>query len=93
MLKHRTGGKFAGSHSGVIDAAVRVVDTVANQVEVTKIVLVIIKGVKSKINRLKFKPIKAGLEVKLYGNSGLQILYIYTSDPDKIISVIESAFT
>lgn len=91
MAKHRAGGKFASSHTTVIDAAAVVVDIAKKQPEVTKVVLGIIEGVKSKKNRLKFKPIQAGLEVKVYGNSGLQTLYIYTSDPGKVRGAIESA--
>ncbi|MBP6859071.1 MAG: hypothetical protein KBC69_00395 [Candidatus Magasanikbacteria bacterium] len=93
MPKHRAGGKFSGSHATIIDAAEVVADAAVKQLEVTKVVLGIIEGnVKSKQMRLKFKPVTAGWEIKVYGRISIQTLYVYTSDPEATKSAIERAF-
>lgn len=92
MPKHRAGGKFTGSHTTIIDAALVVADTAAKQEEVSKISLGIIEAASSKKMRLKFKPIPAGWEVIVYGRMTLQFIRVFTSDPKKTKNAIEMKF-
>ena len=93
MPNHRAGGKFAGSHSTLIDAAVVVADTAAARPEVSKIVLgFIIGGKKNRRPRVKITPIQAGLRVVVCGNIAIQEMYVYTSDPPLTQKAIEAAF-
>lgn len=78
--KHRLGGKFSGSHSTVIDHAVRVVDKAARLEEVSKIVLGMIDHAKSRRPRITFKEIPAGLDVIVHGPISKQTIYVYTSN-------------
>lgn len=89
---HRQGGKFTGSHTTIIDAAAVVVDTAKRREEVTKICLSIIQNVRSNGRRLKFKSIQAGWQVIIYGNTYMQDVYIYTSNPETTKQAIEQAF-
>ncbi len=91
MPKHRSGGKIAGSHSTLIDHAVRVVDAAQALSEVSKIVLGEIV-VKKCSQRLKFTEISAGLRLTICGNASLQIVYVYTSNPESTRRALSRVF-
>lgn len=92
-MPKRSGGKFSGSHTTMIDAAASVVDAAAKDSAVTKIVLGIIQAASSKTVRIKFKEVPAGWELTVHGRMSLQTIYIYTTDKIDTRRRLEAGFS
>ena len=91
--RYPTGGKINGSHTTMIDAAVTVVNAADRDEHTTKIVLDIIDNrARSKVLRLKFRPVTGGLKVTVYQAGPIQDLYIYTSDAAATQEALAKAF-
>ncbi len=84
---HRAGGKFAGSHSTVLDGAVDVIDAAAKMPCVKKITLAIIEnGVRKPSGQLKVKCMDApnldtALRVTMAKGGSIQTVYMYVEKP------------
>lgn len=89
-MPKRSGGKFADSHTTVIDAAVPLVDLASNLESVSKIVLGLISqaGRGSGARSVKVSDEPAGLFLKVRGNSSVQEIRIYTGDKEKLRSAL-----
>lgn len=83
MSAHRAGGKFASSHTTLIEAAEEIVDAAVKLPEVTKISLGEIKVIGRGLANIKFIAIDSGFKVVVRGNTSRQYIYIYTNDSDK----------
>ena len=83
MSPHRSGNKFAGSHTTLIDAAEALVDAAAKLPEVTKISLGEIKVIGRGMRNIKFLEIDTGFKCVVRGNTSRQYIYIYTDNPAK----------
>ena len=82
---HYHGPKHKGNHTTLIPAAEELVKKAEKIPEVRGIAPDLIKaGVRSKKPRIIFKPLPAGLQVKVIGNTSIQIIYIYTYYPKKV---------
>lgn len=91
--KHRSGGKFDGSHTTVIKAALPVVDAAADHDSVKKIVLGLIeskrKGAGSPL-RVKCIPLSDGIvgfEVVIAKGGAKQRVYIYVTSETALTEV------
>jgi len=77
----RSGGKFCGSHTTIIDAAEGLIDTANSQPEVYKISLGFIKAGLHSMNgnrRVKIIDVDGGVLVSVRGNTTHQEATIYT---------------
>lgn len=83
MSPHRSGGKFASSHTTVIDAAEELVDAAIKLSEVTKISLGEIKVIGSGMRNMKFMVTDSGLKAVVRGNTTKQSIYIYSTNIEK----------
>jgi hypothetical protein len=81
MPAHRAGGKLTRSHTTLIDAAVPVVDHLQQRPEVSKISLGLIKSLGKGKAGLKFHEVVGGWRIVVRGNTSLQDLVVYTTDP------------
>lgn len=90
MSPHRAGGKIAGSHTTLIDAAEKLVDTANKLPEVTKISLGEIKVIGRGMRNIKFLDIDSGLKCVVRGNTSRQYIYIYTDNPEKTKTTLEN---
>jgi hypothetical protein len=80
---HREGGKFGGTHTTLIPAAVVVADIAAKQSEVTKIVLGFIKAGLSPVGghkRVKITDSQAGVTLSVRDVASHQELLVFTND-------------
>jgi len=66
-----------------------VVDEAAKRIEVTKISLSKIESVRNAKRRLKFRPVPAGWEVVVYGNTSIQTIYLFTKEPLAVKKALE----
>lgn len=84
---HRSGGKFTGSHSTVLDGAGDVIDAAAKMLCVKKITLAIIEnGVRKPSGQLKVKCMDAPnldtcLRVTMAKGGSIQTVYVYVEKP------------
>lgn len=92
MSGHRSGGKFTGSHTTLIDATEKIVDRASELPEVTKIVLGIIKQIGNGKRNVKFTDIPAGLKLNIRGNTTIQEVFIYSSNPIKTKKELQKNF-
>lgn len=82
---HFNGAKKKGSHTTVIPAAELLVKEANKLPQVTGIAPGYIdQRARSKMPRIVFKPIPAGLEVTVLSSSSKQTLIIYTSAPELV---------
>lgn len=82
----RSGGKFGGSHTTIIDAAIIVADIANKQLEVTKILVGFIKpGLPSAKGQRRVKIIdrERSILLAVRGNTSHQEIVVYTSDVQK----------
>lgn len=85
------GGKMSGSHTAAIPAADPIVKEALRRPEVTKVVLGLIKAGKSGgAQNLKTVDIDAGLKCTVRGNTGVQEIFVYTSDRHATASALHS---
>ena len=84
MPLHRAGGKLTRSHTTLIDAAVPLVDYLQGCADVSKISLGIIKSLGKGSTGLKFHPVTGGWKVTVRGNTSLQEIVVYTTDPERV---------
>jgi len=84
MPLHRAGGKLTRSHTTLIDAAAPLVDYLQGCADVSKISLGIIKSLGKGSTGLKFYPVTGGWKVTVRGNTSLQEIVVYTTDPERI---------
>ena len=82
------GAKFNRKHSTVIHEAETVVKAAKECKHVTKIALGIIKPVRPSQPHLKFTPMSGGLKAQIRGINAVQIIWIYTTEPDKTTAEI-----
>lgn len=93
-MPHLQGKKISGSHSTVIQAAVSIVETARSLDDVTKVILGIIKPVRSTAvpKSLKITDVDAGLRLKVRGPNSVQELFVYTSNPRATEEAIRTVF-
>jgi hypothetical protein len=84
MTNHRAGGKFAGSHTTLIDETIKLVDKAEKMDEVTKIVLGPIRNMKGIKVSKKFYEIGAGWKIVVCGKSARQEIFFYTTEKEKV---------
>ena len=84
MPLHRAGGKLTRSHTTIIDAVAPLVDYLQGCAEVTKISLGMIKSIGKGQPGLKFHPVVGGWKVTVRGNTSLQEIVVYTSEPERV---------
>lgn len=84
MTNHRSGKKFAGSHTTCIDETERLIDSANKMSEVTKIVLGPIKNMKGLKLSVKFFEIGAGWKLVICGKSARQEIFFYTENREKV---------
>jgi len=82
------GGKFNGKHSTVIPDAVVAVETAKVCQHVTKIALGIITPIRPSKPHLKFTQVSGGLKMQVRGVHAVQIIWVYTTEPEKTIEEI-----
>ena len=82
------GAKFGGNHSTVIPDAEVAVLAAKNSPHVTKYSLGIISPVRPSQPRLKFSSVSGGLKMQVRGINAVQIIWLYTTEPDKVITEI-----
>ena len=87
-MPKRSGGKFADSHTTVIDAAVDLVDAAAKLPEVSKIGLGLISQAGRGRGARSFKASEelACLFIKVRGNSSVQDIRIYTKEKAAVLA-------
>lgn len=92
-VPRRAGGIITKTHASVTPDAGRVVDAAVKLAAVTKISISVRKGgISSGRRRLKFKQIQSGLEVHVVGTTSVQVLYIYTKEPQAVQLALEKSF-
>lgn len=93
-MLHLIGKKISGSHTSKIEVAESVIESAGKLDCVSKIILGIIKHVKSPPagKSIKISGIPAGIRVKVRGPKSVQELFIYTSDRLFTTQVITKAF-
>lgn len=79
------GEKFNGRHSTVIPDAIIVVEAAKVCQYISKISLGLISPVRPSQPRLKFTPVSGGLKTQVRGSNAVQIIWLYTTEPDKTI--------
>lgn len=85
------GGKMAGSHTTAIPAADAIVKEALRRPEVSKIVLGLIKsGCTGGAPGLKTVDIENGLKCTVRGSTGVQEIYIYTTDRHATASALHA---
>ena len=80
-----SGGKFTGSHTTVIDAAVEILKALNTSEQVTKIAIGYIKqkvGKSASQPRYKIQDNGAGIRLTVNGPATIQEFHVYTEDPD-----------
>ncbi len=80
---HRSGGKFSGSHTTAIDAVITLVDKAANQPEVTKISLGLIKPGLSPAGgqrRVKISEEEGAILLQVRDNTSQQVVRVYSDN-------------
>jgi hypothetical protein len=82
------GGKFNGKHSTVIPDAVVAIEAAKACRYVSKIALGIINPVRPSQPHLKFTPVSGGLKMQVRGVNAVQIIWVYTTEPDKVIAEV-----
>jgi len=82
------GGKFNGKHSTVIPDAVAAIEAAKACRYVSKISLGIIKPVRPSQPHLKFTPVSGGLKMQVRGVNAVQHIWVYTTEPDKVIAEV-----
>ena len=88
MPLHRAGGKLTSSHTTLIDAAAPVVDFLQRCEEVSKISLGLIKNIGKGQTGLKFHPVTGGWKVTIRGNTSLQEIVVYTTNPERVRQIL-----
>lgn len=93
-MLHAASKKTSGSHTSRIDAAESVIKLASQLDCVSKIVLGVIKHVKSPPvgKSIKISDIPAGIRVKIRGPKSVQELFIYTNNRQLTTSEITQAF-
>jgi siroheme synthase len=81
MSPHRSGGKFASSHTTIIEAAEDLVDAATRLPDVTKISLGEIKVIGRGMRNIKFLETAGGFKCIVRGNTSRQYIYIYSNEP------------
>ena len=93
-MPHPTSKKISGTHTSRIDVAESVIVSASKLDCVSKIVLGVIKRVKSPAvgKSIKVSDIPAGLQVKVRGPKSVQELFIYTDNRPLTTQAIRQAF-
>jgi hypothetical protein len=87
------GNKVSASHSTIIEGATKIFKIAKERPEFRKVVLGVIEHVGPGPRRIKFKPILAGLQMTVRGNTAKQEFYIYTNHPQLTQSELKKAWT
>jgi hypothetical protein len=82
------GAKFNRKHSTVIPDAEIAVTAARNCKHITKVALGIISPVRPSQKHLKFTPVSGGLKMQVRGINAVQIFWLYTTEPAKVIAEI-----
>ncbi|MDP3993066.1 MAG: DUF2103 domain-containing protein [bacterium] len=93
-MSQLVGKKISGSHTSRIDVAESVIEAASSLDCVSKIILGVIKRVKSPAvgKSLKISDVPAGIRVKVRGPKSVQELFIYTSDRPLTTATITELF-
>ena len=87
------GPKFNGRHSTVIPSAERAVEAARDCAHVTKIALGVITPVRAGREHLKFMPVSGGLKMQVRGTHAVQVIWLYTTNPEAAIEEITRKWT
>lgn len=87
------GPKFSGKHSTVIPDAVIAIETAKACQSVTKISLGIITPCHAAQSHLKFTTISGGLKMQIRGHQAVQLIWVYTTEPDQVIMEITAKWS
>jgi hypothetical protein len=60
---------------------------------VTKIALGVITPIRSGQEHLKFMPVSGGLKMQVRGTHAVQVIWLYTTNPDAVIAEITQKWT
>lgn len=90
--RHRAGKKMSKQHTTVIKAAGWIVDAALRIPEVTKVSLGVIKPARGGQLRLKLTSVHGGFKVQVRGQSAIQMLMVYTSDPTSTSLKLQEVF-
>lgn len=82
------GPKFNGRHSTVIPSAIPAVEAARDCELVSKIALGVITPIKAGKEHLKFIPVSGGLKMQVRGVHAVQIFWLYTTEPDRVIEQV-----
>jgi len=82
------GPKFNGRHSTVIPNAIGLVEAARDCPHVSKIALGVITPIRAAQEHLKFTPMSGGLKMQVRGTHAVQILWLYTTQPEEVIAEI-----
>jgi hypothetical protein len=82
------GEKFNGKHSTVIPDAVIAIEAAKVCQYVSKIALGFIKPIRPSQRHLKFTNTTGCLKMQVRGINAVQIIWVYTTEPDKVIAEI-----
>lgn len=82
------GPKFNGRHSTVIPSAIPAVEAARDCELVSKIALGVITPIKAGKEHLKFSPVSGGLKMQVRGVHAVQIFWLYTTEPDRVIEQV-----
>lgn len=93
-MLHIANKKISGSHTSRIDVAESVIESAGKLDCVSKIILGVIKHVKSPPvgKSIKVSDIPAGIRVKVRGPKSVQELFIYTSNRPLTTTTITEVF-
>ncbi len=84
------GPKFNGRHSTLIPSAVAAIEAARDSAHVTKIALGVITPLRVGKPHLKFNPVSGGLKMQVRGANAVQIIWIYTTEPEAVIREIQA---
>lgn len=93
-MLHLIGKKISGSHTSKIEVAESVIESAGKLDCVSKIILGVIKHIKSPPvgKSIKINDIPAGIRVKVRGPKSVQELFIYTTDRPLTTATITRVF-
>lgn len=86
------GPKLSNTHTSYVSTAEKVILLAKALPEVSKVVLSKISPAKNGRASVKCVPILAGLRVQVRAPRAVQVLFVYTNDPDGVAAKLSSLF-
>lgn len=84
------GPKVGRSHTTIISAAIPLFAVAKEHPLVSKISLGVITPSRSSTTHLKFSETRGGLKMQVRGFDAIQIIWIYTKEPNQVIEFLTS---